>query len=72
MIDEAADVAFIEGVDVKLVIDTAGDPTSCVVNESISLEKEWVSVEVPTWEDWLTLAEGKVMIEDGSMLVLEV
>lgn len=72
MIDEAADVAFIEGVDVKLVIDTVSDPRSCVVNESISLENEWVSVEVPTWEDWLTLVEGKVIIEDGSMLVLEV
>ena len=72
MIDEAADVAFIEGVDVKLVVDTVSDPRSCVVNESISLEKEWVNVEVPTWEDWLTLVEGKVMIEDGSMLVLEV
>ena len=45
-------------------MDTVRDPTGCVITETVSLEKEWASVEVPTWVDWVTLGEGMVTTED--------
>lgn len=53
-------------------MDTVRDATNCVITETISLEEDWPSVEVSTWVDWLTLGEGKVATEDGSLLCLDV
>ena len=71
---ETADVVFIgrDDVELELLVDTVRDPVRCVIIETISLEKDWASVEVPSLVDWLTLGEGEVTAKDGSMLFLEV
>ena len=67
---EVADVVFIvrDDVELELLVDTVRDPTRCVITETVSLD--WVSVEVPSWVDLLTLGEGAA--EDGGMLIFEV
>ena len=67
---EVADVVFIvrDDVELELLVDNVRDPTRCVITETVSLD--WVSVEVPSWVDLLTLGEGAT--EDGSMLIFEV
>ena len=49
---KVGDVVF-TGADaeLELLVDTARNPTRCVITETVSLEKEWASVEVPTWVD---------------------
>ena len=48
---ETADVVFIGGddVEIELVMDIVRDAARCVITETVSWEKDWASVEVPTW-----------------------